>query len=318
MAGGVGNDTYYIDNFSDVAQENPLDGLKGGDDTIVASLKSYALGKLSYIENLVGSDGGFTGTGNALDNKITGGKGDDVLDGQAGRDTLMGLGGNDTYIVDNELDFVAEFTTPDDGLTLVATGGIDTVKTTLSKYELGDFVEHLIFTGSGSFTGIGNNLANQITGGSGANTLDGGANNDQLRGGAGDDKLYGEDGNDILVGGNGKDSLYGGAGSDIFVFDTALNASTNKDAIIDFKVPGDSIHVSNSVFTKVGSDGALKAGAFYANNTGLAHDADDRIIYDKDSGVLYYDADGSGKGAGVAFANISKNLTLAYKDFYVI
>ena len=35
-------------------------------------------------------------------------------------------------------------------------------------------------------------------------------------------------------------------------------------------------------------------------------------------GVLYYDADGTGKGASVAFATISKNLALTNKDFFVI
>ena len=62
----------------------------------------------------------------------------------------------------------------------------------------------------------------------------------------------------------------------------------------------------------------LKSAAFWSNTTGKAHDANDRIIYDKDSGVLYYDADGTGKGASVAFATISKNLALTNKDFFVI
>ena len=62
----------------------------------------------------------------------------------------------------------------------------------------------------------------------------------------------------------------------------------------------------------------MKASAFWSNTTGKAHDASDRVIYDKDSGVLYYDADGTGKGASVAFATISKNLALTNKDFFVI
>ena len=92
----------------------------------------------------------------------------------------------------------------------------------------------------------------------------------------------------------------------------------NKDAIKDFRVVDDTIHLDNAAFTKVGANGWLKSSAFWANNTGKAHDSSDRIIYDKDSGVLYYDADGTGKAGGVAFATISKNLALTYKDFYVI
>ncbi len=50
----------------------------------------------------------FTGTGNALDNTITGGIGNDTLNGGAGADTLIGGAGNDTYLVDNAGDVVRE------------------------------------------------------------------------------------------------------------------------------------------------------------------------------------------------------------------
>ena len=62
----------------------------------------------------------------------------------------------------------------------------------------------------------------------------------------------------------------------------------------------------------------LKASAFFSNNTGKAHDANDRIIYDKDSGKLYYDADGSGSKADVCFSDISKHFKLTAADFFVI
>jgi hypothetical protein len=42
------------------------------------------------------------------------------------------------------------------------------------------------------------------------------------------------------------------------------------------------------------------------------------VIYDKAKGVLLYDADGSGEGKAVEFAAITKNLTMTYKDFFVI
>jgi len=52
--------------------------------------------------------------------------------------------------------------------------------------------------------------------------------------------------------------------------------------------------------------------------TGKAHDANDRIIYDNDSGLLYYDADGTGAKAGVCFASISKGLKMTASDFYIV
>ena len=90
---------------------------------------------------------------------------------------------------------------------------------------------------------------------------------------------------------------------------------TGKDAIKDFNVRDDYISLENSFF-KVGS--GLSASEFRANNTGKAQDRNDMVIYDKDSGVLYYDADGTGSKAGVAFATIGKNLKMTAADFFII
>jgi Ca2+-binding RTX toxin-like protein len=153
----------------------------------------------------------------------------------------------------------------------------------------------------------------------GNNSLTGTGGADHLKGYGGNDVLKSGAGNDYLYGGLGNDKLYGQSGKDSFVFDTKPNKSTNKDAIMDFSVKDDTIRLENAIFTKLGSKtGTLKSGAFWSNNTGKAHDKDDWIIYDKDSGVLYYDADGSGKGAAVAFTTLSKNLEMTNKDFYVI
>ena len=56
--------------------------------------------------------------------------------------------------------------------------GIDTVWSSLANYILTADVENLHYNGVGSFTGIGNGLANTIAGPSG---------NDRLEGGGGDD-----------------------------------------------------------------------------------------------------------------------------------
>ena len=50
-----------------------------------------------------------------------------------------------------------------------------------------------------------------------------------------------------------------------------------------------------------------------------AGEADDRILYDRKTGALAFDADGSGTGAGaVRFATVGKNLDLSAGDFLVI
>ena len=50
-----------------------------------------------------------------------------------------------------------------------------------------------------------------------------------------------------------------------------------------------------------------------------AGDADDRIIYDSATGILYFDSDGSGAAAQILFAVLdNKPATLAATDFEVI
>lgn len=133
---------------------------------------------------------------------------------------------------------------------------------------------------------------------------------------AGADKLNGGSGNDLLDGGLAADTLTGGAGEDSFRFSTALG-NGNVDWIKDFNVADDTILLDNLIFTNLGNDGALALGAFFKSASGVAHDADDRIIYDTDSGVLSYDADGSGQGAAVQFAQLSAHLNLSAADFMV-
>jgi Ca2+-binding RTX toxin-like protein len=68
----------------------------------------------------------------------------------------------------------------------------------------------------------------------------------------------------------------------------------------------------------VGGDGALDLSAFHKSTAGVAHDVNDRIIYDTDSGALFYDADGNGQSAAIQFARLSKNLNVSAADFIII
>lgn len=125
----------------------------------------------------------------------------------------------------------------------------------------------------------------------------------------------------MLSGGTGKDTLTGGVGRDAFVFDTNPKTKGNVDKIADFNVKDDSIYLENKYF-KVGSKGSLTKPAFLSSKMFYvgtkAHDANDRIIYDKKKGVIYYDDDGSGAHAQVQIATVKKNLAITYKDFLVI
>jgi Ca2+-binding RTX toxin-like protein len=246
MSGGIGNDAYVVDDAGDTV----IEAVDGGNDTVSTTLSSYTLG--SELENLayIGNSF-FAGTGNGLDNIITsgagsdeliGGAGNDFLDGGAGADRLVGGTGNDTFVVDHEGDIVVE----------VGTGGTaDMVLTSLSAYALSNTVENLSYTGTGDFTGAGNNAANNLTGGIGNDQLDGGAGADLLIGGDGDDVLLGGSQNDTLHGGEGNDRLDGGLGADAM-----SGGAGNDDYLVDNV--GDSVveaadQGTDKVWTTLGS-----------------------------------------------------------------
>jgi Ca2+-binding RTX toxin-like protein len=160
--------------------------------------------------------------------------------------------------------------------------------------------------------GVGND---RLSGGQGKDTLSGESGNDRIYGSSGDDRLSGGSGDDRLYGGWGADSFRGGDGKDVFVFYSAPTES-NIDTIRDFSVKNDTIWLQNSVFKGIGSAGGLKSGVFRTGDE--ARDSTDRIIYDRDDGVLYYDADGTGTVEQVAFAKLSTGLRMTSLDFQVI
>ncbi len=136
-------------------------------------------------------------------------------------------------------------------------------------------------------------------------------------GDAGADILRGGRGSDLLDGGLAADTLIGGRGEDSFRFSTAIGGD-NVDQITDFNVADDLILLDNLIFENVGDDGALTIGAFYKSKAGVAHDSNDRIIYDTNDGTLSYDADGTGEAAAIEFAQLSARLNLSAQDFFII
>jgi Ca2+-binding RTX toxin-like protein len=94
-----------------------------------------------------------------------------------------------------------------------------------------------------------------------------------------------------------------------------LNARTNVDRIMDFSQrDNDRILLKQSIFSAL-SKGYLPESKLAFGTQ--AADADDRIIYDKAKGILYYDKDGTGSAAQVKFAVVKKGLALDWTDFGV-
>ena len=292
LIGGLGNDAYMLGAENDTVIDS------GGNDVITSTI-SRSLAAHASIERLtlLGA-ANINGTGNALVNIITGNSGANVLDGGAGLDTLSGGLGNDVYVLGAEND------------TVIDSGGNDLITSTISR-TLADHaaIERLTLLGASNINGSGNKLNNLMTGNGANNILNGGAGSDTIDGGAGADRL---------LGGFGNDTLTGGTGADFFVFHSAPNAVTNVDTITDFSVTDDTISLENSVFTTIGAVGTLAAAAFVRNTTGLAQDASDRIIYESDTGNLFFDSNGSAAGGSVLIAVLDPGLLLTNLDFTVI
>jgi Ca2+-binding RTX toxin-like protein len=280
MIGGLGNDTYLVDHPNDSITEF------GGQGTdVVRTSASYTLTEGADIETLETTDANGTAFmglyGNSSGNQIIGNDGANNIDGRGGVDQMIGRGGNDQYFVDNANDSVIEN----------GGQGNDVVFATVS-YTLtaGADVEVLdaIYTAA-------------------AINLTGNANGNVVRG---------NDGNNTLNGADGRDDLLGRGGQDSFLFDTPLNAATNVDRVIDFNVADDTILLDRDIFSSSLGLGNISAGEFVIGTA--AQDANDRIIYDSNSGALFYDNDGVGGNAATQFAQLSTGLALTNLDFLVV
>lgn len=252
LIGGLGNDTYVIENlYQDTLVENPGEGI----DTIVTAY--WTLNLPTNFENLTSTDTGSlvadSYVGNDLDNVIDGSSassGTTRLDGGIGADKLIGGATDDTYVVDNVNDVVIENAA-------TASTSKDTVESSVS-YTLGSKLENLVLTGSAAINGTGNDLNNILDGSknTGINHLFGGLGDDRIIVGsgdvahenigegtdtivianstvgsyslssyanfeniglddlAGDSTILGDSANNIVTGNAGNNSLYGGLGDD--------------------------------------------------------------------------------------------------------
>lgn len=102
------------------------------------------------------------------------------------------------------------------------------------------------------------------------------------------------------------------------MFDTALT-SGQPDWILDYSVTDDQFELNWSIFTaNTTENGALRGDAFQSNIYGQANDIKDRIIYETDTGGIYYDQDGTGSIERVLFAVISAKLAMTASEFDIV
>ena len=267
MGGLDGNDTYYVNSSDDEVYESK----DYGTDLVYSSV-SYILGATSYVELLT-----LTGTANidATGNNIA-----NVLTGNAGLNVLTGGKGHDVYYVQNTGDRVVEF--EGQGTDLIYSSVTFTLGAT-------SYAERLTLTGTADINGLGNNIANIITGNSGNNILDGAKSND------------------VLTGGGGRDTLTGGSGVDTFVY----------------RALSDSVGATSDLITDLNDVDVIDLSAIdaNANTAGVQHftlvDAFTNtagqmtLTYDAGTNITSLQADTDGDGV----ADMLVRLTGDHEDF---
>ncbi|SHK06892.1 Peptidase M10 serralysin C terminal [Roseomonas rosea] len=160
LAGGAGNDTYYVGDSGDTV----LEMAGGGTDTVYAG-SDFTLAPVQEIEVLRASAGstGLGLTGNAFANRIIGGAGGDTIAGGLGQDTLTGGSGEDSFVFTGladspasaARDYISDFVSGEDRIDLSA----------IQAVEGADSDQAFTFLGTGRFTKQAGQL-HQITAGS--------------------------------------------------------------------------------------------------------------------------------------------------------
>lgn len=182
---------------------------------------------------------------------------------------------------------------------------------------IGGLKHDVLHGGDGNDVLAGNADYDWLYGERGNDTLIGGAGGDTLTGGDGNDVLRGDAGNDHLSGGHGHDAMWGGGGSDTFTFDTRPNAN-DVDRIVDFDTKQDRIFLDWHSGPQQALPKTLSASEFWSGSQAHAQDANDRVIYQSDTGWLNYDANGNAPGGEVHIALLAKHLSLTASDFMVL
>ena len=296
------------------------------------------------IENVIGTASGDVLIGNSGVNRLDGAGGNDTLIGGLGADVLVGGDGVDTASYSDNWGSVFVNLSTGQGFGNAAQGdtyfSIENLEgSAFNDAFIGDSGANRLDGAGGNDILIGGLGADVLIGGDGSDTADysdnWGAVFVNLTTGKGNgnaaegdtyssienvtgsvfyDTLIGDAGANVLAGGFGADTLVGNAGADTFVFNTALDGAINVDTINDFTAVDDTIELASSVFGTLAA-GTLGADAFVIGSG--ATTASQRIIYNSDTGSLFYDADGSGAGAAIQFATLGTGLAITNADFEV-
>jgi Ca2+-binding RTX toxin-like protein len=257
--------------------------------------------------NLVGNSAAQTLIGNFGDNILNGDNdtvtnigGVDVQTGTVAGDTLTGLFGDDIYRVYSQADVIREQggqgnDTAVFGFNTALSGTIATDAENTFQLSAGSSIEVLTVANQSRAVGY------QLIGNGEAQTVLGSLSDDALWGGAGNDTLIGNGGNDVFgfneVGSANGDVVTDFARGDRFGLATIANGDGNVAA-----------------FSALGT--TFESSEFVTGTSAVGTNA--QIVYNQDTGQIFYDADGTGSGAAELVATIVAGTQLGFNDFTVL
>ncbi|HYH19533.1 MAG TPA: calcium-binding protein, partial [Azospirillum sp.] len=265
----------------------------------VLQLQNVEFAAIVGAVSVTGGAGSQIVVGDGEDQFIVLGEDDDTLRGGGGNDFVGSEGGDDVLWGDSGVDTV--------------TGGIG------NDVLYGNQQDDLLYGNQGTDTLFGGQDLDTLFGGQDGDVLYGNRADDVLYGQLGDDTLFGGQSNDVLWGGQGNDvlfgnlgadTLYGGLGADVFRIGAVEEGG---DVIADFEAGVDRIAVVGPNFGSLPS-GTLSAQQFELDNPTSAGAT---FVFNTRTGVLSFDADGSGTGAAVTIATLNVR-TLSASDILVV
>jgi Ca2+-binding RTX toxin-like protein len=302
---GPDPDDPYVDNYIDPTTTTTTVTFS---EVVTATMQNDALEGSSSNTNFTMAQGTTLG-------------GTDTVTDQGGTDGMtfenlnnvnlqLVLGGTDTATVRDGLTFGAGNT--------VATVNFTNIENLYLQDSVGGASDKLAIPLSGSGTSgaiAGTSSADTITlaGQSYTNsTIWGQQGDDTLTGGSGGDSIYGGAGADTIRGNDGQDHAYGGDGADIIIFTDesqyGANSAANKhDFVHGFTTGSDKLQFSAANFAGITENQAITKGTDRADvNTLIVTDAQgwlgvapaavnttQRWLYNKTTGSLFFDQDGS-------------------------
>jgi len=327
ITGGTGDDL--------INGKGGIDALHGGDGTDTLSFAGYGAGVtvdlsdsgiqvINALEDTVTQDGFEIIQGSAHADSLTGDAGDNILYGNGGQDSLFGAAGDDMFMAEfNPADlYTVSIDGGDDAdtLNLVPFGAVQGLYTFTADLGAG---KGYVYDNSGADPEVVKtyNLSNM-------ENLFGSSHNDTLTGNASANIITGGNGLDTINGGAGADTLTGGQGNDWFVFTTPDHGSALK-TVTDFASDGNDtlgFDVLGGFQDMVDFAHLEETWEFFSTNSmannayGLGHSYEGNalVIYESDTQMLYYDADGNGTAHdAVALAKVQGDAVTS-NDIHVV